>query len=517
MQSGEVAEPAEGTGLLNLRRGDSTEGSNPSLSAFLFNPMTQQTQMIVRFAPSPTGYLHVGGARTAIFNYLLAQKNHGLFRLRIEDTDQERSSESMTQSILESLQWLGIPWDGEIVLQSANQSEHQSLCETLLANGSAYRCFCTREELAARRSCGEGVQAYMYDRKCRHLPETEIRTNLDQNKSYVIRFKVPEGSTTFHDLVHGDVTVQHEEIDDFVIQRSNGSPVYQIAVVFDDHAMGITHVIRGDDHLSNTPKQILIYKAIGWEVPQFGHVPLILGPDQKRLSKRHGATAIESYRENGYCPEAMFNFLTLLGWSPGDDREIMSLAELIKVFSIEKISSKAAVFDENKLLWMNSQIIQNKSAEALLPDVWEILQKQENLSAALGNFNDSYILAFIRLMQPRVKTLNEFKEADYFFIDPEEFDHTAVEKHWKDGIQEKLEILIDRLDSFSIWDETSIETVIRQLAEECGIGAGKLIHPVRLVLTGKSASPGLFELMVLLGKETVIRRLKRAIQTIPSH
>ncbi len=476
--------------------------------------MNNNTPIRTRFAPSPTGFLHVGGARTALFNYLFARHGNGLFLLRIEDTDRERSLPEHTQSILNSLHWLGLEWDGEPVYQSVRMQEHRKLCSDLFEQGAAYPCFCTHDSLREKREAA--VKAGLdtrYDRTCLSIAQSEARSRM-QRESFVLRFRIPEGETVFDDRVHGRISVRHQEIDDFVIQRSDGSPVYQIAVVADDHDMEITHVIRGDDHLTNTVKQILIYRAMQWSLPEFAHVPLILGEDKKRLSKRHGATSVEAYREQGILPEAMVNFLALLGWSPGDDLERMNLAELTGAFTLDRISGKPAVFDLKKLEWMNAAVLSELPESALI----------ERLQPALSVLHESAdedvpeerLLRMIALLKPRLKNLNDFQsQAACFFRDPESFEPKAREKYWSDEeVPGRLETLLRRLDSLEDWNETALEEALRSEAEKMGIGAGKLIHPVRLALTGSGSSPGLFEVMSLLGKETVIRRIKKGIDTL---
>lgn len=463
-----------------------------------------------RFAPSPTGYLHLGGARTALFNWLFAKKHNGQFLLRIEDTDRQRSSEEMTRQIFEGLVWLGLQWDGEVIYQGARARLHREHAQKLVRQGNAYACFCSKEELDARRREAESrKQAYRYDGTCRWLSPGEVKQKMDAGLPYAIRFKTPEGETVWQDAVHGEIRVNNKEIDDFIILRSDGSPIYQLAVVVDDHLMGITHVIRGDDHISNTPKQILLYQAFGWPVPSFAHVPLILGPDKKRLSKRHGATSIEEYRNMGILPEALFNYLVLLGWSPGDDREILTREEIIEAFSLEGISGKSAIFDEKKLLWMNGQYISHTPDEKLWSYVSELLVQQNVMSLSEALARKEYLLRVIRLMKPRVRLLTDFvASASYFYADPKTFDQKGVRKYLKEprvwGLLQRYTETIAQLEPFS---EAALEDELRSLAEKEGLAAAQLIHPLRLALTGKTVSPGLFELMVLLGKETVVRRL----------
>jgi glutamyl-tRNA synthetase len=470
----------------------------------------------VRFAPSPTGYLHIGGARTALFNYLFARHHHGQFLLRIEDTDVSRSDPELTKAILRSLQWLGLKWDQEVVYQSDRITLYCDICETLLKSGKAYRCFCTVEELEAKRELAKRESRdSKYDRTCLILSEAEIQKKLDADEPFTIRFLVPNGNTVFDDLVYGKVSINNTEIEDFIILRSDGSPIYQVAVVADDHDMGITHVIRGEDHLSNTPKQILLYQALGWPVPKFAHVPLILGPDKKRLSKRYGATSVEAYRQNGYLPDALVNFIVLLGWAPKTDEEILSLTNLIERFSIEGINKKSAVFDEQKLLWMNGIYIRSKSEKELHDLVIDLIRSIESVDV---KWDADYVIRFIRLMKDRVRTLREFvSNGLYFFRDPFEYDPNGVQRYWqKENIIESFEVLKKRFISNNHWNESSLERIIRETAEEKNVGVGKVIHPVRLALTGSTASPGLFEMMALLGRESVLRRIEKAIDYIKS-
>lgn len=479
--------------------------------------MTNSDPIRVRFAPSPTGYLHVGGARTALFNYLFTRHLNGQFLLRIEDTDQARSEERLVQSIMDSLEWLGLHWDEPPVYQSSRQARYQEICQSLLESKYAYRCFCMREEME-QQSGADRVKRI--DRQsnctCKVLPDKEVQNKVQNNRPFALRFCVPDGKTVFDDLVHGVVAVSNTEIDDFVIQRSDGSPVYQIAVVVDDHDMNITHVIRGDDHLTNTPKQILLYKALDWDLPQFGHVPLILGPDQKRLSKRHGATSVEAYRDQGILPETMVNFLALLGWSPGNDLEIMDLETMVQKFSIDRISKKPAVFDFKKLEWMNSHYLSTLSNTDLLKKLHPGLIKMGWLPESMNSEMQTFLYKIIDLLKPRMKFLNDFfDQAAYFFNDLISYDENAVQKHWKGSeIAERLKAVYHDLQACEPWNEITLEGVIRRRAESMDIGAGKLIHPIRLAITGSGASPGLFEVMVLLGKIRVIKRINTAIQLL---
>jgi glutamyl-tRNA synthetase len=470
--------------------------------------------IVVRFAPSPTGYLHIGGARTAIFNWLFAKKHGGTFYLRIEDTDQARSGEEMTRAILESLRWLGIDWQGEPLHQSSRFPEYQKFAHQLLREDKAYRCFCTPEELAAARERAQAEKKnFRYDGKCRHLSAEESERRAKSEERFAIRFIVPqEGATAFDDQVHGNVSFENTTLDDFVILRSDGLPTYHLAVVVDDHAMGITHIIRGDDHISNTPKQVLLYRAFGWEMPVFAHVPLILGPDKSRLSKRHGATAVGEYQRKGILPEALFNFLALLGWSPGDDREVISREALIQLFDLSGISTRNAVFDEKKLQWMNSQYLAQIPAELLVPLVAKAFIEAGIFTQDWLSHHQNYFAQVVELLEGRMRLIPEFVEfGSYFFREPVEFEASARDKHWKaPETAEWLSAVAERLNNLTMFTVESTEAAIRAYAEELGINAGKLIHPARLALTGFGVSPGLFEVMSLLGKEKVVARLKKA-------
>jgi len=461
--------------------------------------------MKLRFAPSPTGYLHVGGARTAIFNLLHARHYGGKMLLRIEDTDVERSRQHHAEQIVNSLQWLGIEWDEGPIYQSDRLARYRERAEELVSRGNAYRCYCTVEELEAERLAAEraGV-AYRYSGRCRTL------TVAASNEPYVIRFKVERGSIDFHDLIRGDVHFEGELLDDFVLLRSDGHPTYHLSVVVDDIDMAITHVARGDDHLSNTPKHILLFRAFGVEPPIFAHLPLILGSDRKRLSKRTGATSAEEYRDMGIVPQALFNFLTLLGWSPGGDREIFSKSEAAAIFDLSDVNKAPAIFDEEKLLWMNGQYLMRMSPEEIY----------SHLVPFLPNPAPAYeLLALIELHQKRARTLREMAEQmRYYFADDVavEYEDDAVRKHLKgEELADRLRELHDTLAVIKPFDVVSAEAALRKLAEQHNIGAGKLIHPLRLALTGRAVSPPVFDVAAVLGKERTLRRLSRLIDQVP--
>jgi glutamyl-tRNA synthetase len=479
----------------------------------------------VRFAPSPTGYLHVGGARTALFNWLYARHTGGVFLLRIEDTDVERSSEEMVEGILEGLRWLGLDWDEgpmiggphEPYFQSGRLEKYRTMAHALVSSGAAYYCYCTPEELKAKRESAERAGgAWKYDRTCCALTVDAIAERERNRMPRAIRFKVPQAKTSFTDLVHGPIEFDGADIDDFVILRSDGHPTYHLSVVSDDVEMEITHVVRGDDHISNTPKQILLYEAVGAPVPRFAHVPLILGADKKRLSKRHGATSVMEYARQGYLPEAMMNFLSLLGWSPGDDREIFTRSGLIEAFALEGISGGNAVFNQDKLDWFGLQHIMR-----LAPD--ELAVRLQPAMAAAGLWSDDYLttrhawfFSVLELLKPRSRTLAELiAHGRFFFTDDVDYDPAAVDKHLRaDGMREHLFALRALFAELTTFDSQTIEMAMRALAESRGVKAGALIHAVRVSVTGKPTSPGLFETLSLIGRDRARARIAAAIALI---
>jgi glutamyl-tRNA synthetase len=467
----------------------------------------------VRFAPSPTGYLHVGGARTALFNWLLARRHGGIFVLRIEDTDADRSSAEMVDGILDGLRWLGLDWDeGPLVggphapyFQSERIERHRELATQLVANGRAYYCYCTPGELTAKRQAAEaGGGAWQYDRTCASLTAAEVEQRESDGRPRVVRFRVPAGITRFTDLVHGGIEFDGANIEDFVILRSDRQPTYHLSVVSDDIEMQITHVVRGDDHISNTPKHVLLYEAAGAAVPAFAHVPLILGPDKKRLSKRHGATSVMTYAQQGYLPEAVTNFLTLLGWSPGaGDQELFTREELTERFQLSGISGGNAVLDPVKLDWFNQQYLLRLPPEDLARRVKPFLQ-------AAGLWDDAYLdqrhawfFAVLELLKPRARRLDEFAAIGrFFFTEDIDYDPGAVRKHLKtQGMAENLSVIDAAFAALPSFDAVSLESVVRGVADELGIKAATLIHAVRVAITGKTVSPGLFDVLALLGRE----------------
>jgi glutamyl-tRNA synthetase len=468
----------------------------------------------VRFAPSPTGYLHVGGARTALFNWLFARHHGGVFILRIEDTDVDRSKQDLETAILESMTWLGLTWDEGPFRQSERLARYREVAAELVRTGSAYPCFCTGAELQAKRAQAEAEKrAWKYDATCRNLPAEQVDHRRAEGRLFAIRFRVPEGGQTiFDDLVFGSTGAGNRDIEDFILVRSDGNPTYHLSVVADDLDMRVTHVIRGADHLSNTPKQILMYQALGATQPVFAHLPLILGPDKQRLSKRHGATAVGAYKEQGILPEALRNFLALLGWTPPEGKEIVSLEEMVKAFELSAVSKSNAVFDLEKLAWMNSEYLRNLPSANLYA-----LVEQELKSAGVWRdaFASDELYRFetgARLLQTRARTVHDFSHSGRaFFSDDFEFDPEAQKKFWKQsGLADLLEQLGAKLTGAKPFDAQETEKCLRALAEEKGLKAGLLINAARVALTGQAVAPGLFEVMVALGRERVAGRLHRA-------
>ncbi len=477
----------------------------------------------VRFAPSPTGYLHVGGARTALFNWLFTRHEKGVFILRIEDTDVGRNRPELVEGILDSLKWLGLVWDEGPYYQSEHLESYCALAQRLLDSGRAYHCYCTPDELEAKRkkaeqagpATGGAGRPWKYDRTCRRLTPERQKPLQAAGKERAVRFRVPdEGKTSFEDLVYGHVEVDHSEIEDFVLLRSDGLPTYHLGVVADDIAMKITHVIRGADHISNTPKQVLMYQALGEAPPIFAHVPLILGPDRTRLSKRHGATSVTSYMEEGFLPEAFCNFLALLGWSPGDNTEILSTHELIQRFSLQAVSRSNAVFNREKLEWFNSQYLQKMPIEQVAQAVEKELRACALWREEFCGSRRTWFEKTVDLLRPRTRSLKDFGTwGRAFWTDDFAYDQAAVDKFLKDpklpGLMKALTEGLAAVDDFR--HETA-EAVLRGLAEREGVKAALLINAARVGLTGRAVAPPLFETMVTLGKERVVSRLQKLVQ-----
>ena len=469
----------------------------------------------VRFAPSPTGFLHVGGARTALFNWLYAKKFGGDFLLRIEDTDRARSTDESTRAIFDGLEWLGLTWDEEVVYQGANVERHYADAHRLLNSGAAYRDFTPAAETERLRNEAEARgESYRFDRDTAMLSEAEIAEKLARHEPYAIRFKVPDGYTEWPDLVHERIAFPNKDIEDFIILRSDGTPVYNMAVVSDDIAMRITLVMRGDDHISNTPKQILLYRALGADVPQFGHVPMIHGADGKKLSKRHGATAVSDYQHLGFLPQAMLNVLALLGWSPGDDIEVMPLPELIERFNVHGLHAKAAIFDTKKLEWMNGQHLALIPIAELALVVAPLFEKAGLATVADLESRPEWFHGVLELLRVRARLTDEIVQlATTFFGETVEYEAEAIDKQWRDAAVtgEILQATHDRLATLDSWEPAAMEEALRKLAEEKGISGGKVFQPLRVALTGKTVSPGIFEVLLYLGRAHSLARVAAAV------
>lgn len=476
----------------------------------------------VRFAPSPTGYLHVGGARTAIFNWLFARHMGGDFLLRIEDTDQSRYDAKALEGLLADLKWLGLQWDeGPDVegphapyYQSQRLPLYQKAARELIDKGQAYYCFCTSERLDELREQQKtnGIPT-AYDRRCRNLPADVAKQRAEGGEAFTIRLKVPfHGNTRFDDFIRGPIEYQNRILEDLVLLKSDGFPTYHLANVVDDHDMRITHVLRGDEWIPSTPKHVLLYQAFGWQHPIYCHLPVILAEGGGKLSKRKGAASVGDYRDLGYLPETMVNFLSLLGWAPGDDTEFMEKSALIERFTLERVHPKSAVFDQKKLEWLNGQYFLVRDVDFFLPLVKPLWEKA---GVDLGKFSDSYVREAVRLLKDRSKRLPDFVEFGvYFFRDPEGYDVKARQKHFSSLSAARLEQLASKIAALPSFDVPSLEQLYREFSEAGAFKSAEIIHPTRLAISGVPFGPGLFELMVALGKEAVIRRLRQAVAAI---
>jgi len=477
----------------------------------------------VRFAPSPTGYLHVGGARTALFDYLYARHTGGVFVLRIEDTDRARLDEHAMDEIHESLRWLGLNWDegpgagGEYgpYIQSERTELYRTHVQKLLDAGHAYRCFCpperlrqVREELDKAKSGRTG-----YDRHCLSIPAEESRRRAEEGEPFVVRFRMPEGRTVgFDDVVRGHIEYESDVLEDTILLKSDGYPTYHLANVVDDHHMRITHVIRGEEWIASTPLHLLMYDAFGWDAPVFAHVPVILSPDGGKLSKRKGAASVMDFKRAGFLPQAMVNFLALVGWAPGDDREKMSREELIEAFTLERVNPKAGVFDERKLEWLNGQYLQECPVEMIAAQVLAQWRERGWVDETAG-MDNARLRRIVELMKSRSRRVNEIgPAAAYFFEEPTTYEEKAAGKHFKPDAEAVLADLATVIESMERFDHEALEDAYRRYAEERGLSGGKVIHPTRLAVSGVSFGPGLFEMMEVLGKQTVVRRMRRAVE-----
>lgn len=476
-----------------------------------FSVALQSTTPRVRFAPSPTGYLHVGGARTALFNLLFARHFGGTLVLRIEDTDLERSTTEMVEGILQGMQWLGMNWDEGPYYQTQRTNLYRAAATKLIESGAAYHCFCSKDELERRRAlAAEQGRPPKYEGTCRKLEPAEALRRKSAGEAAAVRFAIPEGgSTSFDDAVFGKVEFANSELEDFVLLRSDGSPTYHLSVVADDIDLKITHIIRGADHISNTPKQVLLYQALAAPMPVFAHVPLILGPDKTRLSKRHGATSVMSYRDEGIVPEAFRNFLALLGWTPPEGTpEVLGDTELIRLFSLDGISRSNAVFDHAKLDWFNTEYIRAYPAEKLLP----LIEEEWNKAGINPARHDrEWLLSTIELLKPRARSLKDFAGSfRAFFVDDFDPDPAAVDKFLQvENVRRLLIELGGRYAASEIFSEPETEKILRDFAAEKGVKAGALINGARVALTGQAVAPSLFAVMSALGKDTVVNRLQK--------
>jgi len=457
-----------------------------------------------RFAPSPTGMLHIGGARTALFAWLYARHMGGEFVLRIEDTDRERSTDEATQVILDGMKWLGLDWDGEPVFQASRQDEHILAVDQLIEEGHAYRCYCSKDELdemrEAQRAAGKKP---MYDGRCRH------RSDRPSDQPFVIRFRSPdEGETMVRDLVLGDVCFPNEELDDLILVRSDGTPTYNLAVVADDSAMAITHVVRGSDHLNNTPRQIQLYEALGLPIPQFAHIPLIHGPDGAKMSKRHGAVAITEYREQGYLPAAVNNYLARLGWSHGDD-EVFSEAQLIEFFDLAQVGKAPARFDQQKLDWLNGHYLREGSPESLVEAVTPLL--------SVDLSNGPSLVPVIESLQERSRNLVDLASGARFFYEaPTSYDEKAVKKNFKDATWPLLDTFVEQVDALPEWSGEAAHGLIASICEAAEMNMGKLAQPIRILVAGVQVSPPIDLTLELLGRDESMERIRRGIEALRS-
>jgi glutamyl-tRNA synthetase len=457
----------------------------------------------------------VGGARTALFNWLYARKHGGQFLLRVEDTDKARSTDESTRAIFEGLRWLGLHWDEDVVFQAANVSRHRADVERMLESGHAYRCFCSAFELDARRKQAEAAEgAFKYDRRCDQLDAAEVARRVAAGDPHVVRFRVPDGATAWTDLVHGTISFPNKDIEDFVVLRSDATPIYNMAVVSDDVAMRITLVMRGDDHISNTPKQIMLYRALGADLPEFAHLPMIHGADGKKLSKRHGATAVADWQHEGILPQTMVNFLALLGWSPGGEfEEVMSIDDLVASFDADGLRKTAAVFDVKKLEWMNGQHLVRMPLADLAPLAGRTIAAAglatEQELAARGD----WYLRLLDLLRVRARTVDDIaRQARPFLVQAVTYDEAAAAKAWKDPADARAIVAAAReaLVAAPTWDAASLEETLKAVGEARGLATGKLFGPMRVALTGEANSPGMFDVLTLLGRDVAISRLTAA-------
>lgn len=483
----------------------------------------------VRFAPSPTGSLHIGGARTALFNLLFARHYNGTFVLRIEDTDTERSTEESAEQIIRSMKWLGLDWDegpekgGDFgpYFQSQRLDLYKKEVDRLLAEGKAYYCYCTPEELAQRRE--EALKAGKppkYDGCCRNLTPEQREKFEAEGRKPTIRLKMPqEGYTEVDDLIRGKVVFENSVLDDFIIVKSNGIPTYNFACVVDDSAMKITHIIRAEEHLSNTPKQIQAYLALGYDIPKFAHVPMILAPDRSKLSKRHGATSVEEFKEQGYLAKSIINYLTLLGWSPEGTEEIFEIDKAIKEFTLDRVNKTAAVYDVKKLTWINGHYMRELDVDFVTKETLPFMIKKGLVTEEEAEEKFEYIKQIVEISRDRAKTLDELADTiAFFFKDVKEYDEKGVRKHFtKENAVKLLTLGADALEKLEDFTLEQTEATFRNITAELGLKAAEIIHPTRLAITGRTIGPGLFDIIVLLGREKTVERMRKAVKWIETN
>jgi glutamyl-tRNA synthetase len=484
--------------------------------------MAEVTKIRVRFAPSPTGFLHVGGLRTALYNFLFAKKNGGVFILRIEDTDRSRYVEGALENLVEVLKWVGLDYDEGPVkggpyapyIQSERLGVYEEHVKSLLGAGKAYRCFCTPDRLQAMRKEQEKHRMPLkYDRTCLRLEPAEVDDNLKKGAPFVVRMMIPDARTIrFDDVIRGEVAIQSDQLDDQVLLKSDGYPTYHLANVVDDHLMGITHVIRGEEWLSSTPKHVLLYEYFGWEMPKFAHLPLLLNPDKSKLSKRQGDVAVEDYRAKGYLKEALVNFVALLGWNPGTEQEVFSMEELIDQFSLERVNKAGAVFNLEKLNWLNFEHLRKKSDAEVLTMLKTYLAQSE---IGEKHLDDGYLLRVIGAMRERAAFVKDFvKNSPYFFQPPAQYDPDGVKKRWNPETPGQLKNLVQEFSRLENPQKEDFEAALHRAAEALHVGHGDLIHALRLAVSGMGAGPGLYDILFILGKEETIRRINSAIEKL---
>ena len=485
------------------------------------------SEVRVRIAPSPSGFLHIGTAKIALMNWLFARQNNGSFILRLEDTDADRTEEEFVQAMCDGFKWLGIDWDEGPAFgdepekgdhgpyrQSERVQSHRDAGQKLLDSGKAYRCFCAKEELDIEREKARAEKRPpRYNGKCSAIPPEEAQVRADAGERNVVRFRVPEGSTIIDDIVQGRVETQNKEFDDFVILKPTGDPIFHLAVVVDDGEMNITHVLRGDDHLTNTSRHAMLFDALGYERPLFGHLPMVLDERGKKYSKRERGANVLDWRADGYLPETMINYVALMGWSPGDDTEVFTREELLNVFSIERLGKSAAKFDLKRLQWINGQQMRNLNVKDLTDRVLPILHEA---GIDTSSKSDEWLNQMVEICQEKLKTLNEIVlYTDFFFKEITEYEEKGVKKQWrKEGALEKINAILDLFNADPDCTTQSLHDAYEALSESTGLGLGQYIHPTRLALSGKSVGPGLFELAELLGKDECIRRIENAVEYV---